>query len=232
MKQEKRSHPRSLWRTVKKTLQEECNIPNGSHLLIGVSGGSDSIALLNVLAILSKEMYFRVSAIGINHNLREEAASELDVAESLAKSLGVPFYKRNVYLGDGGNVQSRARDLRYAAIRELQNEIGADFIVTAHHANDRAETVLMRIMKKTTAPALNVLNAQFEDVLRPMIRAYKCDVMLYIERNKLTYCEDPSNKNTKKYLRSKIRYDIMPMLAEVNPNIIEALCSLSDSARK
>lgn len=232
MKHEKRSHPRSLWRTVKHTLINECKLDKGVHLLLGVSGGSDSIALLNVLAILRKEVDFKLSAIGINHNLREEADSELVVAESLAKSLNVPFYKRDVYLGSGGNVQCRARDERYKVIRDLKVEIGADFIVTAHHANDKAETVMMRILNKTTAPALNVLNPRSGDLLRPMIRAFKSDVMLYIARNNLTYCEDPSNKNTKKYLRSKIRYDIMPMLAEVNPNIIEALCSLADSAKQ
>lgn len=232
MSNSKRSHAPSLWRTVKKTLINECQIEPNSHLLLGVSGGSDSMALLNVLARLRKEsdLNFKLSVVGVNHNLRKEAADEMLLVERVCEKLKVDCYIENVYIEGESNLQCKARDARYAAFEKVKNKCKADYVVTAHHNLDRAETVLMRIIKKTTADKLAVLKPKTGNILRPMILATKNDVMLYIKRKNIEYCEDPSNKKVEKYLRSKIRYEIMPILEEVNPNIVAALCGLSDSS--
>ncbi len=234
MSQNNRSHPPALRKTVRDTLKE-CFIPNGSKILLGVSGGSDSMALLHVLYGLQKELGFSLYAVGINHGLRPEAKSELDMVRDYLSTLNhhgvVPLFIKRISLKEGGNIQERAREARYEAIREIQNFIGADFICTAHHMEDKAETVLMRIIRGTSVKGLDVLNPQCNDVLRPMIRAHKRDVMLHVQRKSIPYCEDPSNKNVDKYLRSKIRYEVMPSLQEINPNIVECLCELSQSAK-
>lgn len=189
------------------------------------------MALLHVLSTLQEELNFSLYAVGINHNLRPEAGDELKLAQEFARKLIVPFFVKSIFLDEGGNIQERARDARYESIREIQEFIGADFIVTAHHAEDRAETVMMRIIRGTSVKGLDVLDPQCNDVLRPMIRARKREVMLHVQRKNIPYAEDPSNKNTSKYLRSKVRYEILPSLQEINPNIVEALCELSNSAK-
>ena len=235
MSETNRSHPQALRKTVKKTLLNECSIPKGSKILLGVSGGSDSMALLHVLYGLQEEVGFSLYAVGVDHGLRVEAKDELQMVKEYLKNLNhngiVPFFTKRIHLEEGGNVQERAREARYKAIREIQDVIGADFIATAHHAEDRAETVLMRIIKGTSVKGLDVLDPQCNDVLRPMIRAKKRDVMLHVERKGIEYCEDPSNQMVDKYLRSKVRYEIIPELKKINPNIVDALCELSSSAK-
>jgi tRNA(Ile)-lysidine synthase len=230
MSEVKRSHPPALRRTVKNTLNKLPTIKN-SHIILGVSGGSDSMALLDVMATLRDDFKFKLTVVGVNHNLRSEAGSELDLVESYCQKLNVDFHRKDVYLNGKGNIQSRARDERYKAIREVKEAIGADFIATAHHSNDRAETVLIRVLRGTSVKGLSVLEPLNGELLRPMIYAKKRDVMLHIERKKIQYAEDPSNKKVEKYLRSKIRYQIIPELEKINPNIIDSLCELAESAK-
>lgn len=225
MSKTNQSHPKSL----RKQVRDAINIPANSHLLLAVSGGSDSMALLHVLAGLRDEKRFKLSVVTINHGLRAECVDEVELVKNFCNSLNVDCYDFSLNLKDGGNVQERAREARYEVFRNLKVKIGANYIVTAHHKNDRAETVLMRIITGTSVYGLDVLRVRSDDLLRPMIGAYKRDVMLHITRKNIPYVNDPSNMNTDKYLRSKVRYNIMPELEKINPNIAEALCNLSDN---
>jgi tRNA(Ile)-lysidine synthase len=229
MSKTKSSHPKSLRKTVSDNLKK-ANV-KGKHLLIGVSGGSDSMALLHVLSGLRESLGFSLSAVGVHHGLRPEAQLELDIASKLAEERSVDWYQKNIKLEPGGNIQERAREARYSAIRELQEEIKADYIVMAHHMEDRAETILMRIIKGSVYQNIENVMPLLTDhgVLRPMITAYKRDVVLHIERKQVPYMDDPSNFLTEKYFRVKVRQELIPYLKDINPNIIDAMCKLSDS---
>ena len=220
------SHPMSLRNNVKKTLQRECVIPVDSKIILGVSGGPDSMALLNVMAGLQEELHFKLYAVGIDHQLRDESEQEINVAKTYSEYLNVPFQSIKVMV-DGRNIQESARKERYRAFLKCKNDYNADFIATAHHADDLAETVLMRIIKGTYVASQPCMNPHYGDILRPMLRASKRDVCLHIKRKNIPYSIDPSNEN-RKYLRTKVRYDIMPKLKEINPNVLNALCKLSD----
>src|SRR5690606_35989458 len=98
MSETNRSNSFRLRETVKQTLLNECVVKRGANILLGVSGGSDSMALMHVLSTLQDEVGFNLYAVGINHNLRPEAAHELDIAYALAKSLLVPFYKKSIFI--------------------------------------------------------------------------------------------------------------------------------------
>ena len=228
MAESKRSHPPALRNTVRKTLLE-CDVKNKS-ILLGLSGGSDSMALLHVLSTLKNEFGYQLFCCGVNHNLREEAQKELDIARDFCYKLGITFYQKDIYI-EGKPSQDKARNLRYKALRELKEHINADYICTAHHFEDKAETVLIRIIRGTSVSGLDVLNTVSSDLIRPMIRAKKRDVMLHISRNNIPYSDDPSNKKTEVYLRSKVRYEVLPLLAQINPNICDVLCALSESAK-
>lgn len=236
MSEVNRSHPKALRKIVKQTLQS-LPLPKDKYvILLGVSGGSDSMALMHVLSTLQEECGFHLHCMGVNHNLRPEAKAELDIAQRFAREKLIPFYRASVFINGEDNIQCKARDARYTVLKEMQDSLQNSlkkkvYLSSAHHMEDKAETVLLRMIRGTSVKGLNVLEPLKGDVLRPMIRARKRDVMLHIERKGIPYSNDPSNKKVHKYQRSKVRYEVMPILQEMNPNVIESLCALAESAK-
>jgi tRNA(Ile)-lysidine synthase len=225
----KGSHPPSLIRLVRRTLEDECQLQVGQRLLLAVSGGGDSTALLHVMAGLAEERGLLLFAHGVDHRLRPESAAELDLVEALAERLGVSFSRTEITVAHGNSPQAKAREGRYAALRARATELGGALIVTAHHADDRAETVLIRLLRGSGLEGLGVLPAQERDLLRPMIRARRRDVTAHLQRHGLEYATDPSNQNPK-YQRSRVRHELLPLLDNLAPRIIEQLCHLADEA--
>jgi tRNA(Ile)-lysidine synthase len=222
-----RSHPPSLTTIVRRTLAEECGELRGRSVLAAVSGGGDSQAMLSVLARLAPSFGFTLRAHGVDHGLRQEASAELDVAEALAERLGVPFARTRLAVARGGNLQARARDARYAALREAAAPDDA-LIATAHHATDRAETVLLRLLRGAGPRGLAVLAPRAHDVIRPLVRATKPDVLLHLERHHVAFAEDPSNKDAA-FLRVRVRHQALPLLQELSPQIVRHLNTLADA---
>lgn len=222
-----RSHPPSLLTIVRRTLREECGELRSRSVLAAVSGGGDSQAMLSVLARLAPQLGFSLSAHGVDHGLRTAAAAELDLAEALATKLGVPFARTRLALRRGSNLQARAREARYAALREAAAPSGA-LIATAHHADDRAETVLMRLLRGAGPRGLAVLAPRAHDVIRPLLRAEKRDVLLHLQRHCLDFAEDPSNEDAA-FLRVRVRHEAMPLLRHLSPQIVRHLNALADA---
>jgi tRNA(Ile)-lysidine synthase len=222
-----------LIRSTRRTLLEECGIHRGERILVGLSGGGDSSALVHVLSGLSEELGISVVAHGVDHGLRPEASRELDGAEALCRSLGVPFGRTRLALAPGGNVQARARDGRLAALKEAADAAGAGRIATAHHADDRAETVLIRLLHGAGPEGLWVLPpvqsapGERATFIRPMVRARKRDVRLHLERHRIPFVEDPSNLD-RRFLRVRVRLELLPLLEELSPAIVAHLTGLSD----
>jgi tRNA(Ile)-lysidine synthase len=222
-----RSHPPALLRRTERTLREETPLRSGQRVLVAVSGGGDSMALLHVLARLRSKFRIELFAHGVDHGLRPAASSELDLAERLAGELDVPFSRSRLELVDGGNLQARARDARYAALDGVAEQLGAAWVATAHHANDRAETVMMRILRGTSPRGLAVLPAASERRLRPFIRAPLRSISQHLERHGLQHASDPSNHNPR-FLRTRIRHELIPLLEELTPGATAHLNLLAD----
>jgi tRNA(Ile)-lysidine synthase len=222
-----RSHPPSLTTIVRRTLLEECGPLSGRTLLAAVSGGGDSQAMLSVLGRLAPKVGFKLLAHGVDHGLRAEAARGLDLAEALASKLGVPFGRTLLTLGRGGNLQARAREARYAALRAAAAPHDA-LLATAHHADDRAETVLLRLLRGSGPRGLAVLEPRAHDVIRPLIRAGKPDVLLHLQRHCLDSAEDPSNQDSA-FLRVRVRRGLLPTLVHLSPQIVRHLNALADA---
>src|SRR5690606_1298115 len=163
------SHPPTLRTTVARCLREECRVAPGNSLLLALSGGPDSMALLHVLASLRTEVGFSLHACGVDHGLRAEAGRELELAARYASSLGVEFHSESVNVAPGGNLHARAREARYGALEAVMQSQGCDLLVTGHHADDRAETVLIRLLSGSGAQGLAVLPPRAGRRLRPMI---------------------------------------------------------------
>jgi tRNA(Ile)-lysidine synthase len=222
-----RSHPPSLVTAVRRTLLEECAPLAGRVIVAAVSGGGDSQAMLSALGRLAPKLGFSLVAHGVDHGLRAGAAAELDLAQALAEKLGVPFGRTQLQVGQGGNIQARARDARYAALRQVAAAHDA-LIATAHHADDRAETVLLRLLRGAGPRGLAVLPARAHDVIRPLIRVTKHDVQLHLQRHGLDFAEDPSNQDAA-FLRVRVRREAMPLLQRLSPQIVRHLNALADA---
>lgn len=223
-----RSHPPTLITLVTRSLREECGVTRGTRLLLALSGGGDSMALLHVLAILAKKQGFTLFAHGVDHGLRAEAAAELDQAQAQCEALGVGFTRTVLALEPGGNLQARARDARRAALLAAAKAVTADLIATAHHAEDRAETVLLRLLRGAGPRGLGVLAPRAGIWIRPQGRARKADIALHLTRHQLAFASDPSNLN-RRFLRTRVRYELLPLLEQLSPQIVVHLCALADA---
>ena len=200
----------------------------GTRILLALSGGGDSIALLHVLSLLAKKQGFLLFAHGVDHGLRVAASAELDSAEAQCSALGVAFSRTLLSLTDGGNLQARARDARRAALSSAAKAVSADLIATAHHADDRAETVLLRLLRGSGPPGLAVLPARSGLWIRPQCRARKADIALHLRRHQLGFAEDPSNQQ-RRFLRTQVRFELLPLLERLSPQIVSHLCALADA---
>jgi len=221
------SHPPALQRRTERTLREETPLRPGDRILVAISGGGDSMALLHVLSRLAPRLGCELRAHGVDHGLRAAASAELDLAEQLARQLGVPFERSELRLEPGGNLQARAREARYAALDAARERAGARWVATAHHAGDRAETLLLRLLRGSSPQGLGVLPAATEHRLRPFIRSPKSAVSLHLERHGLSYANDPSNRDPR-FLRTRIREELLPLLEQLTPGAARRLNLLAD----
>jgi tRNA(Ile)-lysidine synthase len=216
---------------VARTLREECQVARGTRVLLALSGGGDSMALLHVLALLAKKQGFYLLAHGVDHGLRREAGAELDRAEARCGALGIAFSRTVLALPNGGNVQARARDARRSALTVAAADAEAELIATAHHADDRAETVLLRLLRGSGPPGLAVLPPRSGPWIRPQCHARKADITAHLARHQLDFAEDPSNLN-RRFLRTRVRYELLPLLEQLSPQIVAHLCALAEALGK
>lgn len=186
------------------------------------------MALLDVLARVAPRLGFVLSAHGVDHGLRVEAAAELDLAEQHAERVGVPFARTRLAVAPGGNLQARARSARYAALEEAQRAAGATLLATAHHADDRAETVLLRLLRGSGPRGLAVLPARAGKRIRPFLRARKSDILAHLARHAVPFAEDPSNRD-RRHQRVRVRAELLPLLMDLSPGIVEHLNALADA---
>ena len=152
-----RTHPPTLITLARAALRDHPLVPRGSRVLVAVSGGPDSMALLHVLAVLRRRLGFGLFAHGVDHGLRAEAAAELDLAEGLARSLDVPFSRDPRRCSRRRQPPGSGPGRALGGLRAAASRAGADRIATGHHADDRAETLLMRLLRGTGVRGLAVL---------------------------------------------------------------------------
>jgi tRNA(Ile)-lysidine synthase len=185
-------------------------VPAGAPLLVLVSGGGDSVALLDVAVRLDA----RVSALHVNYGLREGASGDEEIVRELCSGLGVPLFVEQVALGDdpAGNLQERARDARYALAERLAE---GDF-AAGHTASDQAETVLYRLAVSPGSRALHGMAARRGRLVRPLLGVTREEVRAYLRSRGLEWREDPSNAD-RRFARARVRHDLMEALRTIGP---------------
>ena len=219
--------------TVKNILKKYVNISCESTFIVGFSGGWDSMCLLDIMNKLSKEYGFLLVAAHLNHNWRgKESEAEKERCLLFCEENDITFISDTLPLGTK-NSELVARELRYDFFKKCAEEFEADAILTAHTKSDNAETILFRIIKGTGLNGLEGIK-ELRDlhgfkVIRPILNFSRRDIEEYCIKNELYPNNDSSNKNTK-YARNNIRYNIMPAIKNINPNIENALITLADIA--
>lgn len=231
-----RTHAPSLSRLVQTCLRKECDLPEAAEagVVIAVSGGPDSLALTDVLADLRKTWRkLELLAVCVDHGLRPESAAECERVAAFCGARGVPFQGIRVQVDGAGGLQAAAREARYRALEAAADaRFGpSGLIATAHHADDRAETVLLRLLRDVSLEGLGVLPPRDGRRIRPLVRATREDVLLHCERRQLTPIDDPSNLDHR-FLRVRVRREVMPLLRQLSPNVTLALNTLADEARQ
>ena len=199
------------------------NLPflKDKNLLIAVSGGIDSVVLTHLL----KKLKFRFELAHCNFKLRgKESNKDEQFVLSLAKKINVPShtiqFETESYAREKSiSTQMAARELRYSWFQELCLKNSLDYILTAHHKEDILETVLMNLTRGTGLDGLTGIPEMNGNIIRPMLPFTRNDIIVYASRNKIQWREDQSNSSIK-YARNKIRHKVVPVLKELNPNLL------------
>ena len=208
-------------------------IKSGDKVLVALSGGPDSVCLLNILYNLKAELNIEIGAAHLNHLLRDKDAFEdEEYVKTLCKSLDIPcFVKRvdiNKYSKDKKMSSEMAgRDARYNFFDDIVKDEGYTKIATAHNANDQAETILFRLMRGSGIEGLCGIKVRRDKIIRPILCLSRKEVEEYIEINNLKPRIDKTNFE-KIYNRNKIRLDMIPYIKEnFNEDIIQTLNRMS-----
>lgn len=204
------------------------NIDKNKPLVVAISGGPDSMALLHIL----KNKGYKIICAHVNHNLREVSKQEYIFVENYCKDNDIIFegmeiksYKNNKF------TETEAREKRYNFFIEILNKYNTDILLTAHHGDDLIETILMRIIRGSNLNGFKgftkISTYKNYKIIRPLIFYTKKEIEEYIEKNNIPCVYDESNKS-KKYTRNRIRLDILPLLKKENKNIHKKFLELSE----
>ena len=215
---------------IKKSSLLEC----GDRILVGLSGGADSMCLTHALNIIGKEMGFEVFTAHMNHNIRgEEAANDEKAAAEFAASLGIKHFSRServIEYAEKNSISEElaGRELRYAFFAELQKKYGFNKVATAHNKNDNAETILMNFMRGSGVSGLCGIPRRRGDIIRPLLDADRVEIEEYCRENKLPYVTDKTNFEHI-YTRNKVRLELIPAIVSgFNANFINTVTRNAD----
>lgn len=213
-------------------------LQKGDRVLIGVSAGPDSTALCYLMKEAQNRFSLRVALAYFNHGLRKsESTNEEKFVKALGKQLGFPVVIEHVDVKEhrkknpGLSLQEAARELRFAFFARATKKSRADKVTLAHHADDQAETLLLRLIEGTGMEGLSGIHPKREirgmTVIRPLLCVTKDEILEYLKKNKISYCVDSSNKKLV-YKRNKIRKHLLPALEKINPGVRENLLRLQN----
>ena len=215
---------------VKTFIEEEQLLQQGDHLLVAVSGGVDSMALLHYFIQTQEQWNIQVEAVHVDHMLRGEASAEdRDFVQKYCDANGIYLHATEISIPaimaqENGNTQLICRRERYQYFKEILQKTNANKLVTAHHADDQLESVLMALTKNATMNSMQGIRPQrlFEGktLIRPFLTVTKSEIREYLLRKGLNYREDASNsKDT--YVRNRFRHHVVPLLEAENPRVTE-----------
>ena len=222
---------------VEETIKKYSMISLNENVLIGLSGGADSVCLSLILKKLSSQYSLTLSAVYIDHGLRpEDIDREIAFCKSFASSIDITFNVRHVRVSSdpqirkSQNLHDELRYLRYSEYRKLAFELGAASIALGHTMDDQAETLLMRLLRGTGLRGMGGIYPVNCGIIRPLLEVSRHEIEGFLKEQRQELINDPSNQKDI-YLRNRIRHSVIPILKQLNPNLSETLTRTSDSNR-
>jgi tRNA(Ile)-lysidine synthase len=220
----------SLVEAVALALRRHAMLAGGETVLVGVSGGADSVALLVALRALAPAWRLRLHALHVDHGLRPDSAADAELVRALGRRLDVPVEVVAVRVG-GGSVEAAARAARYAALQAAADRVGASRIALGHTADDQAETVLMRLLEGAGLRGLAGIPAVRGRIIRPLLELRHGDAVAALQVAGVRWLEDPSHDDPK-FFRNRVRHELLPLLRTAwTPQIDARLAGLARAAR-
>ncbi len=224
-----------LVQRVAKTIDRHKMFSAEDHVLVGVSGGPDSTALLHILVALARHYRIRLAVVHLNHGIRGEAADrDAAFVRRIADALKLPFHgERAVIQRDNGSIEEQARDARYGFFRRVMAEHGFHKLALGHHKDDNAEAVLMHLLRGSGIRGLGgIPPVRDQWVVRPLIDLQRIEILDWLETADIAYVEDATNADPS-YERNRIRHHLIPLLAETyNANVVDTLHRTADLCRE
>jgi tRNA(Ile)-lysidine synthase len=218
---------------VEKFITEELGIDlSDKRILVGLSGGVDSTALLCVLKYLSQRAGFQVMATHLNHGLRAEAVQDAQWVKSLCDTLGVECHAVSQDIGrlaqeQAIGIEEAGRNARYALYADVRMENGADYVALGHQLDDLSEDVLMRLIRGTGWPGLSGMAGYDPDraLLRPLLMIPKSTLIAFVTHLGIVWREDHTNADLN-LTRNRVRNEILPLIQRENPNFWQSVTRL------
>lgn len=210
--------------------------PN-SALLVACSGGADSAALTDALWQLEKECGYKITVMHVEHGIRgQEALDDADFVKNFCEKQGIKFVCKHVKapeyaLQNGLSLEDAARRLRYKELFAYADAAECDYVVTAHQADDQAETVLMQLLRGSGTAGLGGMQTETGRLVRPFLFVQRSEIEAYCRERWLQFCNDSTNEDVR-YTRNRIRKELLPYLEKsFNPRVITALGNTAQLAR-
>lgn len=212
---------------VKDTIEKWGLIEKADKIVVGVSGGPDSICLLHVL----QELGYEVCVAHIHHGLRENANLDEKFVKEFCEARGIPFFVKHVNLkelADKMTIEEAGRKVRYAFFNEILQKEKCQKIATAHNCNDRVETVLMNLIRGSGLSGLKGIEIKRENIIRPLLACTREEIETYCMQNHLNPRKDESNEETI-YTRNKVRLELIPYIeSHINSNVVQTINRMAD----
>jgi tRNA(Ile)-lysidine synthase len=221
---------------VKKTIKKYNLLEKGDHVVVALSGGPDSTALFAVLVMIAQELNLDLIIAHFNHGLRgEESDKDEKISRDLAEKRGFVFVSEKMNQGNkekGISPEDFYRRERYNFLNKVAEDYQAQKIALGHNMQDQAETVLLNLLRGSGLEGLKgFLPIRDGKFIRPLMETSRDEIITFLNKEGIRYCEDSSNKNSK-YLRNQIRYELIPYLKEkFNPKIEENLTQMAEILR-
>jgi len=209
----------------------------GETVLVGFSGGPDSVCLVHFLRHLAGKKHFELIAVHVHHGLRAQTADrDAAFCRQLCKKWNIPFILKKKAVRSLAkkldlSIEHAARKARYEAFAQAARQTGATKVALGHHLDDQAETVLLNLLRGTQPeglcgiPARRALNKQVE-IVRPLLCITRAEVEQYLKENNLTFVTDETNLDDK-YRRNWVRHELLPILESKQPQIRQHLALMA-----
>jgi tRNA(Ile)-lysidine synthase len=224
-------------RKIKEAIEKNHLLNRAEKVVVAVSGGPDSTALLKILEMLSDEYRLTLIVAHLNHGLREEASHEEQFVRKMAVDMGIAFECKSLDIasmrkGTGKCIEDISREVRYDFLNDVANKHGAQKIALGHNINDQTETLLMNFLRGSGPTGLKgMLPARDSTYIRPLLGVTRNEIISFLEFHRISFVTDASNAD-QRFLRNRIRHILIPELkARYNPKLEECMKSMAEIMR-